>query len=49
MDESTESRMGFLTMILDYDAEPAWEFTAAEDEPFQTVTTMLRLPVVRNA
>ncbi|MDM8526103.1 hypothetical protein QUF80_22235 [Desulfococcaceae bacterium HSG8] len=47
-EESDESRMGFLTMILDYGAEPAWEFKTDEDMGIQTVTTMLRLSVVRN-
>lgn len=49
LEDSTESRMGFLTMILDYGAEPAWKFTSYDDMKTQEVTTMIRLPVVRKA
>jgi len=45
---STESRMGFLTMKLDYDADIAWKFEKDKDEDIDIVTTMIRLPIVRN-
>ncbi len=47
MEDSTESRMGFLTMILDYGAEPSWKFSS--DADVRKVTTMIRLPVVRTS
>ncbi len=48
LEENEESRMGFLTMILDYGAVPTWKFEKDEDSGVRTVTTMVRLPVVRN-
>ena len=42
---STESRMGYLTMILDYDANLSWKFQKAGGADI--VTTAARLPVVR--
>lgn len=48
LEESTESRMGFLTMILDYGAAPSWKFRTNEEMGGQSVTTLLRLPVVRD-
>ena len=44
-----ESRIGFLTMILDYGAEPSWKFNTEDDTGSQTVITMLRIPMERNA
>ncbi|QTA80769.1 Uncharacterized protein dnl_30820 [Desulfonema limicola] len=40
-----ESRMGFLTMILDYESLIAWKF--GKDDGIDTVTTLVRLPIVR--
>lgn len=43
---STESRMGFLTIMLNYESILAWKFE--KDENIDIVTTMVRLPIVRN-
>ncbi len=48
LEDSEQSRMGFLTMILDYGAELAWEFEEGEDSKVMAATTMVRLPIVRN-
>ncbi len=45
LEGSTESRMGFLTILLDYDATLAWKFERHDDKV--VVTTLARLPVVR--
>ncbi len=45
-EDSTESRMGFLTLILDYEALIAWKFE--KDKDTHVVTTMVCLPIVRN-
>jgi hypothetical protein len=47
-DDSDESQMGFLTIILDYGASLAWKIEEHEDSGIHIVTTMARLPVVRN-
>ncbi|MDM8550125.1 hypothetical protein QUF72_08615 [Desulfobacterales bacterium HSG2] len=47
-DDSDESHMGFLTIILDYGACLAWKFEEHEDSGIHIATTMARLPVVRN-
>jgi hypothetical protein len=47
-DHPTESRLGFLTILNDYEAELAWKFEANPDEPeVMMVTTMVQLPIVR--
>ncbi len=45
-DSGTESRLGFLTMLMDYDVELAWKFEADQDNPEMiTVTTMVKLKI----
>jgi len=48
MEENEESRMGFLTMILDHGANLAWKFEENKEFGIQTATTMARLPIVRD-
>ncbi|MDM8538514.1 hypothetical protein QUF70_17295, partial [Desulfobacterales bacterium HSG17] len=43
---SFESRIGFLTIMLNYESILAWKFE--KDENIDVVTTMARLPIVRN-
>ena len=43
---STESRMGFITMMLDYETPIAWKFE--KEDNVDVVTTMVRLPIVRD-
>lgn len=47
-DDSDESHIGFLTIILDYGACLAWKIEEHEDSGIHIVTTMARLPVVRS-
>ena len=42
---STESRMGYLTMMLDYDVKLGWKFERNGES--NIVTVMARLPVIR--
>jgi hypothetical protein len=42
---SNESRMGYLTILLDYEAKLAWKFQKLDGAIL--VTTSARLPVVR--
>jgi hypothetical protein len=47
-DESTESRLGFLTMLNDYAARLAWKFDANDQDPeVVVVTTMVELEIIR--
>jgi hypothetical protein len=48
LEESEESRMGFLTMILDHGADLAWKFEENEEFGIQVATTMARLPIKRD-
>lgn len=41
-----ESRMGFLTILLDYESIVAWKFE--KDGKIDIVTTLVRLPIMRN-
>jgi hypothetical protein len=43
--DSQESRMGYLTIILDYEATLSWKFEHREGA--ELVTTAARLPVIR--
>ncbi len=44
----TDSGLGFLTILNDYDAHLAWKFETIQQTPeVITVTTMVRLPIVR--
>jgi hypothetical protein len=42
---NTESRMGYLTMLLDYDVKLGWKFEQSGES--NIVTVMARLPVIR--
>ena len=44
MEDSEESRMGFLTMILDYGATLAWKFEQ-NNSGINIATTMAKLPI----
>jgi hypothetical protein len=47
-DESTESRLGFLTMLNDYGARLAWKFDTNDQDPeVVVVTTMVELEIIR--
>jgi hypothetical protein len=47
-ENSTESRLGFLTLLNDYEAELAWKFETIQQNPeIITVTTMVELEIVR--
>jgi hypothetical protein len=47
-ENSTESRLGFLTMLNDYEAELAWKFETNQQNPeIISVTTMVELEIVR--
>jgi hypothetical protein len=47
-DESTESRLGFLTMLNDYAARLAWKFDTNDQDPEAVVvTTMVELEIIR--
>jgi hypothetical protein len=43
--DSQESRMGYLTIILDYEAKLSWKFEKRDGADL--VTTAARLPVIR--
>lgn len=45
-EDGKESRMGYLTMMLNYEANLAWKFHIENN--MDVVTTMVGLPVVRN-
>jgi len=42
---NTESRMGYLTIILDYEGKMSWKFERRES--MDIVTTLVRLPIIR--
>ncbi|WP_103666499.1 DUF6272 family protein [Pseudanabaena sp. BC1403] len=44
-DESESSGLGYLTMIMDYDAVLGWKFEQISDKPATIVTTMVQLPL----
>ncbi len=47
-DDDTDSGLGFLTIINDYEASLAWKFENVQGEPdVMAVTTMVGLPIVR--
>jgi hypothetical protein len=47
-EESPESRLGFLTLLNDYDARLAWKFDTIQQNPeIIVVTTMVELGIVR--
>ncbi len=49
-EESTESRLGFLTLLNDYDAKLGWKFDVLSNDAgleCHTVTTMVELAIVR--
>jgi hypothetical protein len=43
--EDNVSGLGFLTMLNDYNAELAWEFTPAHESSLTTITTEVRIPI----
>jgi hypothetical protein len=43
--ESESSGLGYLTMIMDYDAVLGWKFEQIADKPAAIVTTMVQLPL----
>jgi hypothetical protein len=46
---STESHLGLLTILNDYQATVAWKFeTLPQEPPIITVTTLVELPIVRD-
>ena len=46
IDESESSGLGYLTMIMDYDAVLGWKFEQISDNnPATIVTTMVQLPL----
>ncbi len=48
VDDDTDSGLGFLTIVNDYEAKMAWKFETVQQEPETiAVTTMVRLPIVR--
>ncbi len=45
-DENSDSGLGYLTMINDWNAKLAWKFeTCQEDTKVQKVTVMVQLPI----
>lgn len=44
-DESKSSGLGYLTMIMDYDAVLGWKFEQISNKPATIVTTMVQLPL----
>lgn len=44
-DESESSGLGYLTMIMDYDAVLGWKFEQISNKPATIVTTMVQLPL----
>jgi hypothetical protein len=47
-ENNTESRLGFLTMLNDYEAQLAWKFDTIQQNPeVIVVTTMVELEIVR--
>jgi hypothetical protein len=43
--ESESSGLGYLTMIMDYDAVLGWKLEQIADKPAVIVTTMVQLPL----
>jgi hypothetical protein len=43
--ESESSGLGYLTMIMDYDAALGWKFEQVSNQPATIVTTMVQLPL----
>jgi hypothetical protein len=49
-EQGAESRLGFLTMLNDYDAQLGWKFQTIQQEPAViVVTTMVELEIVRTS
>jgi hypothetical protein len=44
-DESKSSGLGYLTMIMDYDAVLGWKLEQISNTPAIIVTTMVQLPL----